>query len=264
MQVTVFTSNQPRHFKLIEKLCKVATKVYAIQECTTLYPGKRADYYPKTAVMERYFSHVLAAEAQVFGDVSFPPSNCTQLPLFLGDLNFLPVNVLAPALDSDYVIVFGASYIKGALAESIIAKRAVNIHMGASPYYRGNSCNFWAIYDHKADYVSGTIHMLTKGLDSGPILYHALPKPQEIEPFKLGMLSVDVAQNSVCHHLAEGTLFSTEPIAQDRSKELRYTKNVDFHDAVAQAYLDNLPKPGSIAKQLAARDLDQFTRPYVE
>lgn len=263
MQVTVFTSNQPRHFKLIEKLCKVANKVYAVQECTTLFPGKRADYYPKTEVMEKYFSHVLAAEEQVFGDIAFSPSNCTQLPLFLGDLNFLPEYVLAPALDSDYVVVFGASYIKGALADSLIAKRAVNIHMGASPYYRGNSCNFWAIHDNKADYVSGTIHMITKGLDSGPILYHALPKPQKINPFVLGMRSVDVAQNSVCHHLAEGTLFSTEPVAQDRTLELRYTRNADFHDLVAKTYLDNIPTPDLIFNQMANRDLNKFIRPYV-
>jgi len=263
MKVTVLTSNQPRHFRLIDKLCAVADHVYAIQECTTLFPGKRADYYPRTAIMEEYFSHVLAAEQNIFGDVAFPPDNCTQLPLFLGDVNHLPFHVFGPALDSDYFIVFGASYIKGELADLMIAKRAVNIHMGASPYYRGNSCNFWAIHDHKADYVSGTIHMITKGLDNGPILYHALPKPQEIEPFLLGMTSVAVAQDSVCHHIKNGTLFSTEPVAQDRSQELRYTKNVDFHDEVAEKYLRAMPTPTDIRHQLEHRDLSKFVRPYI-
>jgi hypothetical protein len=263
MRVTVFTSNQPRHFKLIEKLCRVADEVFAIQECTTLYPGKRADYYPKTEVMERYFARVLAAEAEVFGQIAFPPANCRQLPLFLGDLNFLSPDVLAEALEADYIVVFGASYVKGALVDSLIAKRTINIHIGASPYYRGNSCNFWALHDQKADYVSGTIHMLTKGLDSGPILYHALPAPAQHDPFKLGMLSVSVAQDSVCHHIASGTLYAADPVPQDRSQELRYTKNSEFDDEVAQRYLDALPTPELIRKQLDQRDLSRFVRPYV-
>ena len=48
--------------------------------------------------------------------------------------------------------------------------------MGISPYYRGTDCNFWAMYDNNPHLVGSTIHLLTKGLDSGPILYHALSK----------------------------------------------------------------------------------------
>jgi hypothetical protein len=264
MKITVLTSNQPRHFRLIDKLCNIADHVYAIQECTTLFPGKRVDYYPRTPIMEAYFSRVLAAEKKVFGNIQFPPDNCTQLPLFLGDVNYLPLSTFKAALDSDYFVIFGASYIKGELVDTLISKCAINIHMGASPYYRGNSCNFWAIHDGRADYVSGTIHMITKGLDSGPILYHALPKPQDIDPFELGMRSVDVAQNSVCHHIQAGTLFASDPVTQDRSLELRYTKNVEFHDVVAESYLKNTPTPEEIGRILVRRDLSKFVHPYVE
>lgn len=263
MKITVFTSNQPRHVRLLQKLAAIADEVYAIQETTTLFPGRKADYYLKSPVMERYFSHVRPAEEKVFGPVSFLPKNVTSLPLFMGDINDLPVDVLKPALAADYFVVFGASYIKGELADLLIAKRAVNIHMGASPYYRGNSCNFWALHDGRADYVSGTIHLLTKGLDSGPILYHALPKPQAIDPFELGMRSVAVAQDSICHHIEHGTLYAGEAVPQDRAKELRYTKNVDFHDAVAEAYLAAMPSPSEIRAILAERDLSAFTRPFL-
>ena len=47
--------------------------------------------------------------------------------------------------------------------------------MGVSPYYRGTSCNFWAIYDDNPSYVGSTIHLLSKGLDSGDILFHCIP-----------------------------------------------------------------------------------------
>lgn len=51
--------------------------------------------------------------------------------------------------------------------------------MGLSPYYRGTDCNFWALYDKKPQYVGATIHLLSKGIDSGPTLYHALSKPEK-------------------------------------------------------------------------------------
>lgn len=263
MKITVFTSNQPRHLRLLQMLAAIAERVYAVQETTTLFPGAKADYYKRSETMARYFQRVRAAEDKIFGGVSFAPDNVTSLPLFMGDINDVPLDSLQPALESDYFVVFGASYLKGPLVDFLIAKRAVNIHMGASPYYRGNSCNFWAIHDGRADYVSGTIHLLTKGLDSGPILYHALPKAQAIDPFELGMRSVAVAQDSICHHIEHGTLYVAEAVPQDRSKELRYTKNVDFHDAVAEAYLAALASPSEIERILSARDLSAFTRPFV-
>jgi hypothetical protein len=264
MRVTVFTSNQPRHFRLIEKLSAIADEVFAIQECTTLFPGKKKDYYVASPIMEEYFSYVRSAEKQVFGDVAMPPANCRSLAMFLGDINDIDMDALKPALQSDYYVVFGASFLKGPLAEFLIDRRAVNIHMGASPYYRGNSCNFWAVYDGRADYISGTIHMITKGLDSGPILLHALPRAQTIDPFVLGMVSVDVSQNAVCHHIRNGTLFNQPPVPQDRSRELRYTKNVDFHDEVAREYLSRRPSPEAVRQMIVNRDLSAFVRPYIE
>ena len=52
--------------------------------------------------------------------------------------------------------------------------------MGVSPYYKGADCNFWALQDYKPQFVNATIHYLSKGLDTGDILYHALAVPKKI------------------------------------------------------------------------------------
>ena len=77
-------------------------------------------------------------------------------------------------LDSDLYIIFGSSFIKGDLIDFLIEKKAINIHMGVSPYYRGADCNFWALNDNNPHLVGATIHLISKNLDSGPILFHAL------------------------------------------------------------------------------------------
>ncbi|EJL88301.1 methionyl-tRNA formyltransferase [Herbaspirillum sp. CF444] len=238
MKITVFTSNQPRHISLINKLAAISETVYAIQECNTVFPGQVADFFKKSEVMQAYFANVMRAEKKIFGDLSFFGKNVKLLPIKSGDLNFLSERQLSEALDSDVFIVFGASYIKGWLIDFLVGKEAINIHMGLSPFYRGSSCNFWAVYDGRPELVGATIHMLSKGLDSGPMLFHALPLlAEDADPFEFTMKAVDVAQTSLVERIESGEIRQFERVPQDRALEIRYTRNMDFNDDVALRFL---------------------------
>lgn len=263
MKITVFTSNQPRHISLIESLSSIADEVYAIQECNTIFPGQVADFFRRSDVMQEYFSYVIAAEKTIFGQPRFSPSNVKSLSMKLGDLNRLDLETLKPALASDYYIVFGSSFIKNELCDFLVNHKALNIHMGVSPYYRGSSCNFWALQDGNPDFVGATIHLLSKGLDSGPMLFHALPKPHEYEPFQLGMQAVKAAHEGLITHLKSGTIFEFDPVQQDKNRELKYTRNSDFTDDVAAQYLKTAPTPTEILQSLQARELETFLHPYL-
>jgi hypothetical protein len=261
MKITIFTSNQPRHISLISKIAGIADKVFAIQECNTVFPGAVADFYRKSETMQEYFSRVIAAEGAVFGGIGFSPPNVRTLSLKDGDLNGVDKSVLAPALDSDLYVVFGASYIKGPLIDFLVERRAVNIHMGVSPYYRGSSCNFWALYDGNPGLVGATIHLLSRGLDSGNMLFHALPKPQACDPFLLGMRAVNAAHAALVDAIVSGAVFDCAPAVQDKSREIRYTRNKDFTDEVAREYLDRRLDANKIGDLLRASPAREFLRP---
>lgn len=237
MKITVFTSNQPRHLALINKLASVSDTVYCISECNTVFPGKVEDFFKKTDVMKRYFESVMEAENSLYGDISFSQKNVRTLSIKSGDLNLLDKKQLKESLSSDLYVVFGSSYIKGWLLDYLVSQKAINIHMGVSPYYRGSSCNFWALYDNKPEYVGSTIHLLSKGLDSGPMLYHAIPKLEECTPFEFTMKSVEAAQRSLVERIANKQIFDLQPLIQDKTQEIRYTKNADFTDKVADDFL---------------------------
>jgi hypothetical protein len=262
MRITVSTSNQPRHAALIERLASIADEVFAVQECNTIAPGEVADFFRKSEVMRDYFARVIAAEREIFGQPRFLPANVRSMPIKMGDLNRLTVQQLGDALSSDVFVVFGASYIKGPLIDQLVAKRALNIHMGVSPYYRGSSTNFWAMYDRRPEYVGATIHLLSRGLDSGPMLFHALPKAEAVDPFLLGMQAVNAAQVGLCERIADGSIFSLSPIEQDKSREMRYTRNADFTDDAAKEYLAQLPTSEQIKQSLQARRESDFVRPF--
>jgi hypothetical protein len=262
MKITVFTSNQPRHLALISRLASISEVTFAVMECNTVFPGLVQDFFNKSEVMRRYFTSVMRAEIDLFGDLSFSPSNVRALPIKSGDLNLLSRRQLEPALHSDAYIVFGASYIKGWLIDFLVSRRTINIHMGVSPYYRGSSCNFWALYDNRPQYVGATIHLLSKGLDSGPMLYHALPKWNRTSPFDFTMKAVHAAQESLVHRIANSELRDFAPVAQDKSCEIRYTRNADFTDKVASEFLVRDMNSEQLGKMLASAQSPPLLHPF--
>jgi methionyl-tRNA formyltransferase len=252
MKITVFTSNQPRHLSLIENLARVADTVYAVQESSTVFPGEAKGLYRASEVMKKYFEHVVEAERSVFGDVRFLPPNVNNLVIQSGDLSRMDMSVFGDALKADLFIVFGVGYIQGDLVDALIERRAVNIHMGASPYYRGSSCNFWALYDGNADLVGATVHRLSRGLDSGGMLFHALPEQTETDPFELGMQAVRAAHDVLLGEIKSGGILDIEPVAQNRDIEIRYSRKSDFTDEIAAEYMARRLKPVDVAKMMEA------------
>lgn len=265
LKVAIFTNCQPRHISMIERLASVADIVYACVEVTTLFPGEVADHYGKSDVMEDYFSKVGAAERAEFGEPRFLPSNVISFPMKSGDISKLDLTSLLPINEVDASVVFGASFIRQPLIDLLVEKETLNLHMGISPYYRGASCNFWAAYDHNPEYVGATAHMLTKGLDSGPMLCHAFPKLDEDESldyFALGMRAVRSGIDCIVSLIESGRWRELERVPQDRSVEIRYTRNSDFYDGVAQDFMANMPSPASITQALLDRDSTKFLMPF--
>ena len=262
MRITVFTSNQPRHLSLIERLSSIADEIIAVVECSTVFPGEVPDFYKKSEVMQRYFTRVIAAETKVFGRPRYLPSHVRTLPLKMGDLSRLEADVFASALDADAFVVFGASYIRGALCDALVERGAYNIHMGVSPHYRGSSCNFWALYDGRPDLVGATIHLLTKGLDSGPMFFHAVPAAAA-DGFELGMRAVEAAHQGLVERLVDGSLKTGKPVVQDKALEKRSSRYADFTDEAAEEYLKREVSMGEIVRALGARRHEDLLHPFV-
>ena len=236
MKITLFTSNKSRHNYLINLLSSICDELYVIQECNTNFPGLIPGNYPVSSVMEDYFKKVNIAQNKLFENSYIDnKKNIKILPMVSGDLKKCSVKFLSDFLNSDIYIVFGSSYIKGDLVEFLIKQKTINIHMGVSPYYRGADCNFWALYDNNPHLVGATIHLLSKGLDSGPILYHAM-SDIKTDPFEYSMSSVKSAFHSLAKKIKDKSIFSITPLIQNLDLEIRYSKKIEFNEAIVKEY----------------------------
>ena len=239
MKVTLFTSNNYRHNYLINLLSNFCDELWVIQECKTLFTGNIDEKYPNKNIIKKYFIKVLDAQNKIFKKefVNKNNKNIKTLPILNGELNKLSLSYLDNFLKSDIYIVFGSSYIKGELIDFLVKKKAINIHAGVSPYYRGTDCNFWALYDGNPHLVGSTIHLLSKGLDNGPMLYHAMSN-LKTNPFEYSMSTVKSAFYSIAERIKDGSILTIKPIVQDKVKEIRYTKKVDFNEDAVKEYFE--------------------------
>tara|TARA_B100000427_G_C15339361_1_gene520426 strand:- start:25 stop:816 length:792 start_codon:yes stop_codon:yes gene_type:complete len=238
MRITLFTSNNIRHNYLINLLSTSCSELFVIQECKTIFPGTKPGRYPLSKIVNSYFENVNRAQIKIFGhSYSYSSNkNLKILPLAFDDLNNCSLNFLSPFLKSDLYIVYGSSYIKGELLEFLVENKTINIHMGVSPYYRGTDCNFWALYDGNPHLVGATIHLLSKGIDSGKILYHAMSNVKT-SPYEYTMSTVKSAFHSVSDRIKDKSLLKIQTSKQDRDKEIRYSKKVEFDEKVLKDYL---------------------------
>lgn len=239
MKITLFTSNDNRHNYFINLLSTVADELFVIQECKTIFPGIVPGQYKSSELMKKYFNNVRSAQLKLFGNSAIKTSNKKTmiLSMLFGEINKCSMEALSNFLSSDLYIVFGSSYIKGDLIDVLVKKKAINIHAGIVPYYRGNDCNFWALCDDNPHLVGSTIHILSKGLDSGDILYHAMSN-MKTDPFIYTMSTVKSAFHSVIDKIKDGSILKIKSEIQNKKNQIRYSKSIEFNDEAVKKFFD--------------------------
>jgi methionyl-tRNA formyltransferase len=78
------------------------------------------------------------------------------------------------AAEPDLVVVSGTNLVRGALLDRVVARGALNLHTGLSPYVRGGpNCTNWCLAEGAFHLIGVTVHRLDAGVDAGPIVASA-------------------------------------------------------------------------------------------
>ena len=250
MKITVFTSNHTRHNYLCNQLSEIADEIFIIQEVETLEVGKKlSEYKRKSNYLFNHFKNIYKAEKKFFKEsfLKFSKKTVKILTMRHGDINLLKKKNIKDFLKSDYYIIFGCSFIKGPLADFLLKKKAINIHMGISPYYRGADCNFWAIYDKNPSLVGATIQLLSKKLDDGLILYHATSDFHK-DPFVYTMASVKSAILCLKKYIKLGKIEKPICIKNKKQKQIRLSKRREITDKILKKYSKIIVKKSDYTK----------------
>ena len=233
MNITLITSDQSRHNYLINSLDKICNKLLVIQEKKLGSKLSVTSHTVFSKYKNLYFKNVLNAEKKIFGNCKIKKN--IKILKIKSNINDYDIKKFKDYLKSDLFIVYGSNFIKGKLLNFLISKKAIGLHMGISPYYRGVDCNFWAIYDNKPELVGATIFMLAKGLDDGKILFHTFPKNVR-NPFVFSMSAVKAGFKYLIKKIKNDGLLKIKPIKQNKKNEIRYSRLSDFTDEVVKNF----------------------------
>jgi folate-dependent phosphoribosylglycinamide formyltransferase PurN len=260
VKIALFTNSKPRHLSLIRQLARDVGDVLAVVEASTVRMGQIAEGYGASPGLAEYFDRVRDAEIRLFGRRRALPAGVRVLPMRMGDLSHAENAELEELLDADRFVVFGSSWIRGWLVDELVARGAINIHLGVAPFYRGSASNFWALWDRRPDLVGATIHELAPGLDNGDTLFHVVPHPDTSDPFLFTMHAVRAAHDAVARHLREGigSAKSCQAIPQDRSKEIRYTRSREFTTEIAVEFMRRAWHPEAARQSCDRRVASDF------
>jgi methionyl-tRNA formyltransferase len=160
--------------------------------------------------------------------VEFPEPSWTKSLADWAVTNGIPVhNGKVHELESDFDLGFSCFH-GSILKESDLAKfsLALNLHNGPLPRYRGVNPINWALRNNEK-FHGVTIHKIDLGVDSGPIygqvMFPINPASEEVEDVydRALMFGYTLFKDVISR------VWILEPIPQDESKALIYTRN-DF------------------------------------
>lgn len=125
-----------------------------------------ADHFERRRVAEK--AHLGGARGL---DELGPPT----LSVERGETNEEHVVRWIHALGAELLLLYGCGIVQRPLLD-LYPRRAVNIHLGLAPYYRGHATNFWPLVNGEPECVGATVHVATFEVDAGDVLCQARPE----------------------------------------------------------------------------------------
>jgi hypothetical protein len=79
-------------------------------------------------------------------------------------------------LEPDVVIQVDAGILRRRVFE-IARIGTLNLHPGIAPLVKGQDPTYWALWEHKREWLGATVHYIDEGIDTGPVLAYAPVEP---------------------------------------------------------------------------------------
>lgn len=155
--VAVVTEPAARQRRALRIRKRYVDYIYAI------YHHWRRTLLGLNAYRKRYFAHAMP------NMVSTGYRTMT-----VDSINSPDVVRLLRSAQPDVTVVICTSILKAPVLEAA-GPIVLNVHGGFLPYYRGNHCFFFALYNGDFDRIGSTIHFVNKGIDTGDVVERVEP-----------------------------------------------------------------------------------------
>lgn len=247
MRIGILTSNDIRHRYFVNVMCReldVAAVGYqdtaysprdqALKETAARVAAQQmAELNERaTAIVRHHFEERTRQEQRFFGhDAELRPDapTCRVRHLTVDTLNSEDTVRWLREAGVEAVVVYGTSLVKPPLLDAYPG-RMVNMHLGLSPYYRGNATNFYPLVNNEPEYVGVTIHHIDAGIDSGDIIHHGRAEATADDmPHTFGCKTIEVGTRLMVRTVRELEAGTMKSVPQWRPPNSRLYQRKDYH-----------------------------------
>jgi len=254
MKIVIFTSNALRHKYLSNIISKTFPETLVISECRENDQINQS--YGENDLIISHFNHRYQAEKKFFKGNDEFKTPC--IPILYKEVNSEFIFKKIQSVDPDAMIVFGASIIREPLLSLGKKNRFINLHLGLSPYYKGNGTNFWPFINDELEFLGSTILHIDSGIDTGDIITHVRPHIESND--NVHTIGCKIVKNSVdklieiLKRIENNDMINRIP--QWKADNERIYKLKDFNENILRQYLDNMED--NIIKKFLTRKKREF------
>ena len=228
--------------------------------CERQPPAPRGSTADEDALVADHFARRSAAEERHFGAPALEGHGVPVLAVDSGRSNDPEVAAWMGTLGASWLVLFGCSIIREPLLADF-ENRAVNIHLGLSPYYKGHATNFWPLVNGEPECVGATVHLATLSVDAGPILRQARPDIAAADDsHDIGCKALIAGARALLEGLSAYAVGELEPTPQ--TGDGRVYRRADFTPAAVEELRERF-RSGMIPEYLAHRQAREARFPIV-
>ena len=164
------------------------------------------------------------------------------IPILYKEVNSEFISRKIESYNPDVMIVFGSSIIRESILSLSKKNRFINLHLGLSPYYKGNGTNFWPFINDELEFLGSTILHLDSGIDTGDIITHVRPQIEENDNVhSLGCKIIDDSVKAIIKILERiKNNQDINRIPQWTIKNERVYKLKDFNEEILKKYFEKI------------------------
>lgn len=240
MKIIVFTSNALRHKYFSNTIGKTFPETLIISECRE--NDQINNSYGNNELIKSHFNLRYQTESEKFvGNDEFK-NPC--IPILYKEVNNDFIFKKIKSFNPDVMIVFGSSIIREPLLSLGKKNKFLNLHLGLSPYYKGNGTNFWPFINNELEMLGSTILHIDSGIDTGDIVTHVRPKI--IENDNVHTVGCKIIEESTKKMIEILKLIekdiSINRVPQWKPEIEKIYKLKDFNEEILRKYFTNIEK----------------------
>jgi methionyl-tRNA formyltransferase len=251
MKAVIFTSNSIRHKFFANSLQNYLDDLLVVSECRE--NDEFNESYGENDQIINHFKNRNKIENEFFDGNDEFNNKC--IPILYNEVNHNFIYEKIKKYNPDVMIVFGSSIIKEPLLSLSKKNRFLNLHLGLSPYYKGNATNFWPFINNELEFLGSTILHIDSGIDTGDIITHVRPKIDQND--NVHTIGCKIIQESVRKMGMILNLIKEKKeinrIPQWNIKNEKIYKLKDFNEKILENYLKKIEN-GIVEKFLSEEE----------